>query len=220
MSSSSPPSPYPKKDYSGIRVTELKGLCRQRELRVSGAKSMLVGRLTDFDDDEVSRAETARAEAEAETSASVSGSGRGSRGGAAHITNDHALADADYSSDMDRLYSHVPSPLSDHLADLVEEYLRASGGTAGSRDVGRYLSANAAFASAPTISSSSLSGGAGIDSDGHGRRQRPHGTALSELKESYGNFANFLICRRDKFVKMKEESTTEGRSYGFPVRLR
>ena len=187
---------------------------------MSGAKSVLVGRLTDFDDDEVFRAETARAEAETETLASVSGSGRGSRVGDAHITNYHALADADYSSDMDRLYLHVPSPISDHLADLVEEYLRASGGTAGSRDVGRYLSANAAFASAPTISSSSLSGGAGIDSDGHGRRQRPHGTALSELKQSYGTLANFLICRRDKFVKMKEESTTEGRSYGFPVRLR
>lgn len=71
--------------------------------------------------------------------------------------------------------SLVPDETADYLTGLLEEYLRASGGKAGSRDIGRYLAANKS-------------------SDGHAEV-----SALQEVKQYYGSLASFSKWFPEKF---------------------
>ena len=61
------------------------------------------------------------------------------------------------------------------LEDLMKEYLTASWGEAGSRDVGRYLAAN-------------------------GDSKNGNTSALTELKESYGSLLAFIGRRGNVFT--------------------
>ena len=77
-----------------------------------------------------------------------------------------------------------------YLKDLVHEYVHARGGSASSRDVGRYLAANKAS---------------------QGRQ-----SALAELKDGFGSLANFVYQHSDAFSKRDEDSDT----YAFQIGLK
>jgi hypothetical protein len=96
------------------------------------------------------------------------------------------VSSRDSAAKFERPKSDIPSPPSspttEYLVDLVKEYIQASGGIAGSRDIGRYLNANSSFAS------------------------REHGgigqtTALAELKSIYGSLARFINAYPELFER-------------------
>ena len=99
-----------------------------------------------------------------------------------------------------------------HIERLLREYLRASGGEASSRNIGRYLAANAA------LDSDSSSNG--------GRENAKRNTALKQLKEHYGNLAAFLNCKEDAFELVSggfqsgkgEDDAPSNHSFGVRVR--
>ena len=83
--------------------------------------------------------------------------------------------------DIKRPTVDVPSsPTTDYLMCTIKEYIQASGGTAGSRDIGRYLNANSSYATREH-------GGLG------------NSTALSELKGLYGSLARFINTYEEIF---------------------
>lgn len=84
-----------------------------------------------------------------------------------------------------------------HLKALIKEYLTASGGAAGSRDIGRYLAAN-----------------------GDSRKDNQQFSALTELKESYGSLLTFLHSREDTFTVLDKNTKGYGGDHGFPVKLK
>ena len=88
-----------------------------------------------------------------------------------------------------------------YLEGLVKEYIQARGGKASSRDIGRYLAANAGSASQPNNS---------------GMKKE---TALSELKDLYGGLNTFLIHREESFEKFSDDSP-ERTEYEYLVGLR
>eukprot|EP00979_Chaetoceros_neogracilis_P002401 scaffold410_cov267-Chaetoceros_neogracile.AAC.49 len=100
-----------------------------------------------------------------------------------------------------------------HIEELLREYLHASGGEATSRNIGRYLAANAALES-----SNSSNNGSG----GNSKRN----TALKQLKKNYGNLASFLNSKEETF-EINSESVQDGSGetdqpsdHSFGVRLR
>jgi hypothetical protein len=93
----------------------------------------------------------------------------------------------------------VASPVSEYVINLVKEYIQASGGIAGSRDIGRYLNANSSF------------GGGQHGSIGSS-------TALSELKGLYGSLARFINTHDDIFDRTATIDT-DG-NYEFQVRVK
>jgi len=82
------------------------------------------------------------------------------------------------SSETDRM-------ISKHIESLIKEYLSASGGETSSRNIGRYLAANAA-----------------LNMSNH----RPSRTALQQLKENYGSLASYLSCHNDIFSTVQENN--------------
>ena len=76
-----------------------------------------------------------------------------------------------------------------HIEALLREYLHASGGEASSRNIGRYLSANAALETAETSGTNS-------------RRGDTRHSALKQLKSHYGSLAAYLNTKEDTFVKI------------------
>jgi len=94
---------------------------------------------------------------------------------------------------------NVDPVIENHLRNLIAEYITASGGQAGSRDVGRYLAANAAV---------------------NAGRSQQGSSALKELKHSYGTLAAFIAKNDDMFDKLRENVDQYGWEYGFPIRLR
>jgi hypothetical protein len=96
----------------------------------------------------------------------------------------------------------VSQDVTKHIEGLLREYLKASGGVASSRDIGRYLAANAAFGAERTALQ-------------NGRRL----TALQQLKSNYGSLASYLSTRDDVFATVtNQESGTE--DYEFRVKLK
>jgi hypothetical protein len=84
----------------------------------------------------------------------------------------------------------LDSRVSEHLIGLVKEYLRARGGRASSRDIGRYLLASSSYSS---------------------RENRGKATtALSELKDIYGGLAKFIISSSDHFDRTEATMTPDG----------
>jgi hypothetical protein len=73
-----------------------------------------------------------------------------------------------------------------HIEALVREYLHASGGEASSRNIGRYLAANAALAPAGQSS----------------RWGNQRNTALKQLKSSFGSLATYINSKDDVFEKV------------------
>lgn len=104
---------------------------------------------------------------------------------------------------------NVHPEITAHIEALLREYLYASGGEASSRNIGRYLSANAALEPA--------------GSSGGGDRRN---TALKQLKSNYGSLAFYLTTKEDTFVKVEsgfqggqgEMDPPSGHSFG--VRLK
>jgi len=87
----------------------------------------------------------------------------------------------------------VDPAISAHLETLVKEYLTASGGSAGSRDIGRYLAANSGS-------------------------RRGNKSALTELKETYGSLLAFILTRQDAFSVL-DKRPGYGGDQGFPIKL-
>jgi hypothetical protein len=107
------------KDYSLCTVTELKERCRERGLAVSGVKSALLDRIQ-----EDLKTQITRFKDELHSK---------------QVTNgDSATAQSQKGTPQEASDDHLS-------VDLVVEYLRASGGKAGSASVGRYLAANNAL---------------------------------------------------------------------------
>jgi hypothetical protein len=109
------------KDYSECTVAELKERCRERGLAVSGVKVALLARIQKDLKEQITRFK--------DEFHSI------------QIANGDA-----YKVQSQNDYTGTSQEASDdHLVDLVVEYLRASGGKAGSASVGRYLVANHAL---------------------------------------------------------------------------
>lgn len=77
-----------------------------------------------------------------------------------------------------------------HIEELIREYLHASGGEASSRNIGRYLAANAAF---PARKSGDAMNGTFHDS------------ALKQLKHHYGSLAGYLSTKENVFDKVSND---------------
>jgi len=73
-----------------------------------------------------------------------------------------------------------------HIDELVKEYLQASGGEASSRNIGRYLAANAPIPSSEANTAD-------------GKRN----SALKELKKNFGSLANYLSAREETFTVVR-----------------
>ncbi len=104
--------------------------------------------------------------------------------------------------------NQVDCNLSDYIETLIKEYLKARGGIASSRDIGRYLAANAAMGT-PSVQAN------------HGKRH----TALHQMKENYGSLASYLSSKADIFATVSGrlvESSVDGppSQHTFGVQLR
>jgi Uncharacterized conserved protein len=82
-----------------------------------------------------------------------------------------------------------------HIEALIREYLHASGGQASSRNIGRYLAANAALAA----------GNNNNDGMGGTLNFRNRETALKQLKQYYGNLAAYLGTKDKVFDKISSD---------------
>ena len=142
-------------------VKELKDRCRERGLPVSGVKSVLLERVQADVEEQVAKMEE-----------------HGKAAVSAESSNGYLIADS--------------SPdASGYLKDLVEEYVHACGGSASSRNVGRYLAANKA--------------------------SQGKASALAELKDSFGSLASFVS--QHSHIFSKDEENSEG-TYAFTIGLR
>ena len=175
-----------KRDFSELKVAELKKECRERGLPVSGTKAALLERIQA---DVERQIEQLKEENDARTqmrrphmSGRINGEGRGLPSRQVHPID-------------------VPPKTEQYLEGLVREYIKARGGRASSRDIGRYLSVNA-------------------DSTGQaGNPQEGRRTALSELKSLYGGLNGFIMNRPESFEKFEDESfDTTVFEYGVALR--
>jgi len=169
-------------DYSSYKVTELKERCRERGLPVSGTKAVLLERVqADVQN------ETKRLEEEHEEKIRRKGTIR-------PVPTARLNFQPSFQMELERYDTDSVDPaVKEHIVGLIKEYLQASGGRAGSRDVGRYLAANKP-----------------LDTD-------KYVSALQELKKHYGSFVTFLMSNNDTFSRGKQYLTPEGKEYGFPV---
>lgn len=109
-----------KRDYSKCKVAELKDICRERGLLVSGTKAALMERIQNDVDQQVLELERQRDSRTKMKRPSITGRINGESKGRTPIA-----------PEMEK-----------HLEGLVKEYIQARGGQASSRDIGRYLAAN------------------------------------------------------------------------------
>jgi uncharacterized LabA/DUF88 family protein len=115
---------YLTRDYSKFTVQELKQVCREHGLPVSGVKAALLERLETFVEEQVALFQQEQGEKK-------------------RIRR----------SEKQQVPSLlVDEELTKYLQDLVIEYLHAKGGQASSRDVGRYLAANKSSTGATNLS--------------------------------------------------------------------
>lgn len=105
-----------QRDYTQCKVAELKEVCREWGLPVSGTKVVLLGRI-----------ESQVEEAKAKLNQSQF---------SARINGDVRLMQPPHTS------IQVSDEAAEYLEGLVKEYIQASGGKASSRDIGRYLAIN------------------------------------------------------------------------------
>lgn len=174
-----------KRDFSELKVTELKEECRERGLPVSGTKAVLIERIQADVEKQIAEL---RRQHKAKTKMKRP-----------HITG--RLHGERSTRPVNRPIPQVSPETEQYLEELVKEYIKASGGKASSRDIGRYLSVNA---------------------DSSGQRASPEAgqtTALSELKGLYGGLNSFIVHREDSFEKVADDSP-DRTSYEYLVALR
>lgn len=163
------------RDYSVLTLNALKDRCRERKLPVSGVKAKLLERIKKDNEEQISKLLNEKR------------SGRVLSLGSSHSP------------------STASPETTKHLRDLIFEYVKARGGIATSRDVGRYLAANRA-SSRTSIQSRSGTSARGL-------------TALQELKDSYGSLVAFIVQQSDIFRRKDEESDDE-QSRSFLIELK
>lgn len=153
-------------DYSSYTLEKLKDYCRLHKLPVSGRKTDVYQRVIDHSTSIQSKENY-------------------------NDSNSHKSNNNDYF-----IPDEKTSIVIQHLDSLIQEYIHACGGQAGSRDLGRYLTAN---------SSSSTSS-----------------SALEELKENFGTLKNYVSRVRSDIFYVDVQNNLNGgdREYGFPIRLR
>ena len=105
-------------DYSKLKVPELKAICREHGLPVSGAKATLIERIEKRVEEKMAAAAATKKDKAA------------------------SLVNSSSSSNDPMFRPLVKEEVASYLEGLVEEYLHAKGGEASSRDLGRYLAAN------------------------------------------------------------------------------
>jgi hypothetical protein len=196
-------------DYSQLTVVRLKEICREKGLPVSGKKGDLIQRL---EDDRQLEDEIIKSQQKQAKEASV---GKGSK--RVKTQPEHSSRSAALVKDLPSLHGNVYAAslpqldasryrnarakkdtavdpaVESHLEALVKEYLTASGGIAGSRDIGRYLAANS-------------------------ESRRGKRSALTELKETYGSLLTFILTKQDAFSVL-DKRPGYGGDEGFPIKL-
>jgi len=204
-------------DYSTYTVAKMKDRCRERGLHVSGTKAVLLQRIRDDVQDQISQlkrqhaadamnGDAARTTIRAATRGPSSSSSSFQTSTSRKNNNHNAAAAAAAPELATTIPRHRPTrsgvdpAVTQHLDSLITEYLTASGGTASSRDVGRYLAAHP-----------------GVGGD---LRRMGDGTALKELKDHYGSLAQYLGRRGSLYYPADVNSNVYGDKFGFPVRLR
>jgi len=200
-------------DYSQLTVVRLKDVCREKGLPVSGKKNDLIERLEhdrkiEHEVVEKQRKEAREAAMEKRSAKtpprpkemSTASKPAFSMDSSSQTGNNiyaSALPQMDMAGHRTPRSSAAPADpaVAAHLEALIKEYLTASGGLAGSRDIGRYLAANG-------------------DSRKGGSR-----SALTELKETYGSFLGYIRSREDAFSVLDDQQGYGG-DHGFPIKLK
>ena len=200
---------YPALNYSQLTVVRLKELCRERGLPVSGKKDILIQRLEEDRELEhdIIKKQLKEAREISMGSSRVTKYPFRLKGEAAMTKSSTPMIDSIQSGNvyasalpqMDasrtrnaRSNAPIDPAVASHLEALVKEYLTASGGLAGSRDIGRYLAAN------------------------NESRKGPR-SALTELKETYGSLLSFILSRGNVFSVLDKPGY--GGDRGFPIKL-
>lgn len=190
-------------DYSQLTVIRLKDICREKGLPVSGKKGDLVHRLEE--DGKIERG-IIRTQQKQVNEDSISSHNKKGKTQPTLSKDSSSLAGNVYASSLPQLDASryrnargnkdtitVDPAISSHLETLVKDYLHASGGLAGSRDIGRYLAANSGS-------------------------RRGNKSALTELKETYGSLLTFILTRQDVFAVL-DKRPGYGGDQGFPIKL-
>lgn len=114
------------RDYSKYKVVELKEICKERGLLVSGTKPVLLERIQKDVAEKVTQLKKQKRAAmkRPHITGRINGEGQ-------------SRVQTSLSS-----VQPVPQETTQYLVGLVREYVQARGGEAGSRDLGRYLAAN------------------------------------------------------------------------------
>lgn len=201
-------SPNAAIDYSQLTVVRLKEICREKGLPVSGKKGDLIQRLEEdrqleYDIINKQQKEAKAASVKRNTRRVNAQSERNSRS-AAPVKEKPSLPGNVYAASLPQLdasryrnarakHTAVDPAVKSHLEALVKEYLTASGGIAGSRDIGRYLAANS-------------------------ESRRGSRSALTELKESYGSLLSFILACQESFL-VQDKRPGYGGDVGFPIKL-
>lgn len=210
--------PELKKDYSKSTVAQLKEVCRERKLPVSGTKAVLLERIETDVEKQIKSLYEKFTNRKKETDSydrqnqrirtDMTRSKMGSRllskphngSGNTEIKSSTPNLTSRFSP-TNRNQVHVNPAITQYLEELVKEYLKASGGQAGSRDVGRYLAANRV---------------SGVTNNNGQKRM----TALQELKDNYGSLANFIGSKNNVFLRVRETTPSRQQDdYGFPIML-
>lgn len=165
------------RDYSFCLARELKDACRKFGLPVSGTKPVMLERIQQYVDGQVAlwKAQDEKTNSD--------------------------LRRLPLERRNDNYLPMVEESVAAYLKGLMEEYLHAKGGIAGSRDVGRYLAANKS-------SSSSV--------------QRPFqksSSALVELKKAYNSLNSFVVCCPDSFYIQPGSGNEKSAKYEFRIAL-
>lgn len=203
----------PALDYSQLTVVRLKDICREKGLPVSGKKGELIERLEEDRrlEHEVMEKQRREAQGISKNKRNPKRSPRDSPSNpfssgipGASSTGNNIYAATLPQLDAASTYGNtrggsasVDAAVSAHLEALIKEYLTASGGKAGSRDIGRYLAANS-------------------DS------RKGNRSALTELKDAYGSLLTFVLSRSDTFsvLDKKPVKSGNGNDLGFPIMLK
>lgn len=199
-------------DYSQLTVVRLKEICREKGLPVSGKKGDLIQRLEEdrqleyeiIKKQQIQAKQTKEALMKRSNKRVKTHSEKNSRS-AALVKEKRSMPGNVYAASLPQLDASryrnarakkdttVDPAVKSHLEELVKEYLTASGGIAGSRDIGRYLAANS-------------------------ESRRGNRSALTELKEAYGSLLSFILTRQDAFSVL-DKSPGYGGDEGFPIKL-
>jgi hypothetical protein len=162
-------------DYSKCTVTQLKARCRDRGLPVVGLKAELLERVLNDVQNEIAKLKEERcATAITSTETTVSGGAQSQ----SWLTG----------------FTPPEESVATHLKGLVIEYIKARGGSASSRDVGRYLAANQSS-------------------------KGSNSSALQELKTAYGGLAYFLNLNSNTFGRTDCDADDKNSKYAFQITL-